>query len=336
MAKIVDVKGVGKVEFPDNTPRETMLQALRRRFTNAGARAVGATEALGSIGSGIVAEPVAGLAGVAGAILPGEQGQGAQWVDKTRQALTFNPRTATGQARLQDAGEALSPIGEVIEGASQTLGDKTMAATDSPLLSAIAYTAPTALLEGLGVKGLRTATAPVSKADLYSARMGAGMIDDDLVTVTHATSDPDFKGEIRKGGLGNIFDGVFASYGDSSRYGGVKDIKYEIPKSKIMSSGDSDVDYDSAMAFIRDKFDDLPEDDIETIYAVIAEDKNIFDLGVNPFESYGYSDLGEASWFGQKLRGELAKKLGFDAVEMSDEYGTSILIPYGSGAKVKQ
>ena len=121
MAQQVDVKGFGLVEFPDGIPRDTMLQALRRRFSNAGARAVGATEALGSIASSAVAEPVAGLAGIAGTLLPGEQGQGAKWVDKTRQALTYEPRTATGQARLQDVGEALAPIGEVIEAPAKNL-----------------------------------------------------------------------------------------------------------------------------------------------------------------------------------------------------------------------
>ena len=36
--------------------------------------------------------------------------------------------------------------------------------------------------------------------------------------------------------------------------------------------------------------------------------------------------LYEASWFVQKLRGWLAAKLGFKAVEMSDEHGTSYLV----------
>ena len=44
------------------------------------------------------------------------------------------------------------------------------------------------------------------------------------------------------------------------------------------------------------------------------------------FEALAESDMAEASWFAQKLRGELAKSLGFKAVEMRDEHGTSYLV----------
>lgn len=45
MAQQVDVKGFGLVEFPDNLPRETMLQALRARFADANAGKATATVA---------------------------------------------------------------------------------------------------------------------------------------------------------------------------------------------------------------------------------------------------------------------------------------------------
>jgi hypothetical protein len=72
---------------------------------------------------------------------------------------------------------------------------------------------------------------------------------------------------------------------------------------------------------------------IEDFYSIIAEDKNVFELENNPFADYGYDDLGEASWEGQRLRGKLARAQGFDAVEMYDESGTSVLIPTGSLAR---
>jgi hypothetical protein len=96
MAQKVDVKGVGIVEFPDGTPRETMLQALRRKFTNAGKRTVGAAEGLASIASSAIAEPVSGLAGIAGAAMTGDSGKATEWINKTQDALTYQPRTATG------------------------------------------------------------------------------------------------------------------------------------------------------------------------------------------------------------------------------------------------
>ena len=39
----------------------------------------------------------------------------------------------------------------------------------------------------------------------------------------------------------------------------------------------------------------------------------------------GGKDFGESSWEAQRLRGALAQKMGFKAVEMPDEHGTSIL-----------
>ena len=40
-------------------------------------------------------------------------------------------------------------------------------------------------------------------------------------------------------------------------------------------------------------------------------------------------DIGEADWDAQKMRGEIAAQLGFLAVEMSDEHGTSYLVLSG-------
>lgn len=153
-----------------------------------------------------------------------------------------------------------------------------------------------------------------------------------VIRVTHGSSDPAFSGEITKGGPFGIFDGIFASVGDSSDYGGVKQIQYDIDEEKMMAMGDADVDYDMAIDFIKDEFPDADDDAVDLLYEIIAEDSNVFDMSVNPLEAYGYDDLGEASWEGQRLRGKMARSQGFDAVEMDDEFGTSILIPFGSKA----
>lgn len=129
-------------------------------------------------GSAMVAEPVSGLAGL-GALLSGRGVDGAaQSISSAQQAMTYQPRTMEGQQGLQGLQAFLQPVGEVIQGASQNLGDKAFAATGSPALAAAAYSAPTAFLEGLGLKGLNIARKPVGGADLYSARMGAGAVDD--------------------------------------------------------------------------------------------------------------------------------------------------------------
>lgn len=62
-----------------------------------------ATEMAAHIVTSGVASPLAGLAGIAGSILPGPQGQGANWTEGVQQALTYQPRTSGGEA-LQKLG----------------------------------------------------------------------------------------------------------------------------------------------------------------------------------------------------------------------------------------
>ncbi len=85
--------------------------------------AAGIPETALSLASSVVAEPIAGLAGIAGSILPGEPGQGAEFVEKTRDALTFEPRSEAGQRTLAATGEALAPIGELFQKGVQASGD---------------------------------------------------------------------------------------------------------------------------------------------------------------------------------------------------------------------
>ncbi len=113
----------------------------------------GVLEPAAAIVSGAVAEPVAGIAGIAQAINPfAKEGAGAKAVEATREALTFQPRTQAGKAGLQAVGEALKPVGKAISGAETFLGDTIFKATGSPTLAAAAATLPTAVLETIGLK----------------------------------------------------------------------------------------------------------------------------------------------------------------------------------------
>lgn len=60
----------------------------------------GGLEAAASLASGQLAGPLSGYAGIAGALLPGPPGQGADWANKTQEALTYQPRTDMGQRTL--------------------------------------------------------------------------------------------------------------------------------------------------------------------------------------------------------------------------------------------
>ncbi len=96
----------------------------------------GIADAALSLGSGAVATPLAGLAGLVGSVLPGPKGQGADWVSKTQDALTYQPRTGVGQAIT---GAVAYPFQKLAEGADAA-GQKVADVTGSPLLGTIANT----------------------------------------------------------------------------------------------------------------------------------------------------------------------------------------------------
>ena len=140
--------------------RQQAQQALQpAQETSFSDQALGAVENVGALVSGAVAEPIAGLAGIAQAINPfAEQGAGARAVEATREALTFDVDSEAGQDQAQAIGEVLAPVGKALSKAEKFLGNETLELTGSPALAAIAHTLPTATLELLGVKGSKKLT----------------------------------------------------------------------------------------------------------------------------------------------------------------------------------
>jgi len=147
----------------------------------------GLGEALLSIGSSVLAEPIAGISGIVSGVFGGSQ-SATDTVRMVQDALTFDPRSEAGKEKLKNIGElvgkgvdivrkplsglgglgtlatggtleeAAQTVSEVQErGVSTVLGEATLEATGSPELATIAHTLPTAALELLGVKGLKGA-----------------------------------------------------------------------------------------------------------------------------------------------------------------------------------
>lgn len=98
-----------------------------------------------SMGTGMVGSAVGGLAGIAGSVLPGEQGQGARWTEGVQNALTYQPRTEEGQ---RDSGLLAKPF-ELLDKGATWLGDPTEA-NKSPLAATAIKTAAMALPMLLG------------------------------------------------------------------------------------------------------------------------------------------------------------------------------------------
>jgi len=111
----------------------------------------GFVETAATVASGVIAEPAAGIAGIFQTLNPfAEPGAGAEAVEATRKALTFEPKTESGQMQLRAFGEFLEPVGEVFTEAERILGDAAFKATNSPAVASIAATIPAAVVELLG------------------------------------------------------------------------------------------------------------------------------------------------------------------------------------------
>ena len=93
--------------------------------------------------TGAAAEPVAGWAGILSGGDPGA-------VARTREALTYQPRSEEGRQGLRAVGEALAPVGEGMEFLRKAGGDRVYDMTGSPGLAAAAATVPDALATWAG------------------------------------------------------------------------------------------------------------------------------------------------------------------------------------------
>ncbi len=164
----------------------------------------------------------------------------------------------------------------------------------------------------------------------YESRMARakylGWDVDDIYT--HGSPEKEIN-EIKKG---TLFDGIFASSGSESNHGGRYQHTFISRNGKVAGNGDADFDYEKAMDTIKSEYPGETEEFYDEIYTAAAEDKfNPWDG--NPLEAHGFDDPGDASWEAQRIRGKIASEQGFDVVAMSDEHGTSYLIPHGSKAR---
>lgn len=137
-------------------------------FEREGTGVGGVFESAVTLVSGAIAEPIAGLVGIAQSLNPfAEEFAGARAAQATRDALTIRPPTQASKRALQTVGGVVEPVVEGLEAAEKFLGDETFKATGSPTLAAAATTIPTALLEVIGVasaKGALKTSAKVKQA----------------------------------------------------------------------------------------------------------------------------------------------------------------------------
>ena len=136
--------------------------------------------------------------------------------------------------------------------------------------------------------------------------------------------------DIRSGGL---YDGIFGSRDEGiAESFGDEVTEFLIPESKILSQAELSyrADPDVVEKSLRDSlYDDVTPEEYDEIYEAVIEDRGLHSADIDEdrlLDIFGESDVGRADWEGQKFRGKIANDLGFDAVEMADETGTSILM----------
>ncbi|MEL5762538.1 hypothetical protein J4X20_25570, partial [Escherichia coli] len=100
---------------------------------------------------------------------------------------------------------------------------------------------------------------------------------------------------------------------------------YHVDDDKIAKSSDLDARFQEVYAFLHNELDTA---DVEEIADRVMWDNNsdIEDFADILSPRLGSDINGAYSWELQRLRGRVAAYLGFDAIEMNDEYGTSYLI----------
>jgi hypothetical protein len=94
-------------------------------------------------------------------------------------------------------------------------------------------------------------------------------------------------------------------------------LKYDVPYE----------DYQKAVRAVHPEWDD---EQIERAFDYVTEDKNIIDQDPEDYADLFKGDSATASNLAQGLRGAVARNLGYDAVEMLDETGTSLQILSGA------
>jgi histone H3/H4 len=139
----------------DSPPTEQELNEIFSQFEvkperSFGEKVGGAFDAAATMATGALAQPVAGLAGLARTITAGTEA-GAQRVEDLQQRLTYKPGEV-GQEYLQGIAEApiIKQIGETAAGASEYAGRKTFDITGSPIAASVARGLPEAAGVALG------------------------------------------------------------------------------------------------------------------------------------------------------------------------------------------
>lgn len=128
-----------------------------------------------------------------------------------------------------------------------------------------------------------------------------------------------------------LFDGLFTSYRKTvAESHGNFIYKLEVNEDKILNNYalNYELDHETVKkSFIEVTNIQESHEDFEKAWECVVE-------GIENENTIFSADTYDSSWEAQRLRGQLAKSLGYDAVEMKDEHGTSYLVLNASIEKI--
>jgi hypothetical protein len=201
------------------------------------------------------------------------------------------------------------------------------------ILTGLATLGMVPLVGDAAARAARGATSPLEGVvdAPQEAVMQRSANPDDYEITFHRSNEPSaftVLPRYRQGGA--EFDGVFAGpragmYGDFTH-------AFVVPKAKILRHYDLkyDVPYEDYQKAVKAVHPEWDDEQIERAFDYVTEDKNIIDQDPEDYADLFKGDSATASNLAQGLRGAVARNLGYDAVEMLDETGTSLQILSGA------
>jgi hypothetical protein len=115
----------------------------------------------------MLSTPLSGLAGIAGSILPGPEGQGSAWTRGVQNRMTYEPRTSGGQAATEAVTYPFRKIGEAADWA----GGQTTDLTGSPAAGAAVNTGIQAAIPLAASRAIPFAKGSETAQGRYAARL---------------------------------------------------------------------------------------------------------------------------------------------------------------------
>ena len=192
--RLVELREKAAQQQPEPAaPEQSFGQQFVGGLKQTPANILGSAENIASLATGAIAEPIAGIAGIAQSLNPwADEGAGARAVEGFRDALTYQPLSDAGKQQQQNLGKTIGAVGGAIsENVLEPLGvdnlaDKT-ADKYGPLAGTVVASLPTALMEvipgGLALKHARKIAASDKAArKLVADQIRSGNPNIDLVT----------------------------------------------------------------------------------------------------------------------------------------------------------